>query len=175
MRSPAVVLIGLFVAAAIAAEEGEAPPAFEGEGRVLSIDEKNSSVTLDHDAIPGFMPAMKMRFKVARRAQLHGLKVGDSVRFWLGTRGEEMVIVAISPMRKLPVNLLRVSHVLGADVGEDLPDVVVRQSAVDPWHGLLRDLPLDELEQGLVVAPEPPHVVDDGGRHATAAAHAVAA
>jgi Cu/Ag efflux protein CusF len=174
MRWRALALAGLLAASSLAAGEGGAPAAFEGEGRVLAIDEKNATVTLDHDPIPGFMPAMRMRLTVERRAQLRGIKVGDSVRFWLGSRGDEMVIVAITP-KKLPVDLLRVSRVQRPDVGEHLPDLLVRQAVVDLRHRLLGDPPLDELEQRLVVAAELPDIVDERGRHAAAAAHAVTA
>ncbi len=110
MRWRALALVELLVAFPIAAEEPGAQAAFEGDGRVVAIDEKSSTVTLDHEAIPGLMPAMRMRFTVQSRAQLRGLKVGDSVRFWVGSRGDEMVIVAIKSI-KLPVDLLRVTRV----------------------------------------------------------------
>ena len=71
---------------------------FEGVGTVLAVDEAKSTVTLDHGPIPGLMPAMRMRFPVERRAELHTLKKGDTVRFSLGSRGDEMVIVTIEPV-----------------------------------------------------------------------------
>ena len=83
--------------------------AFEGEGTVLAVDEARSTVTLDHGPIPGLMPPMRMLFTVAKRDQLRKLKVGDAVRFSLGTRGDAMVIVKIE---RLPVDLLRVPRVL---------------------------------------------------------------
>jgi Cu/Ag efflux protein CusF len=69
--------------------------AFEGEGRVLAVNEAKSTVTLDHGPIPGLMPPMRMRFTVENRDQLRALVVGDTVRFSLGSRGHEMVIVSI--------------------------------------------------------------------------------
>ena len=39
------------------------------------------SVEMDHDEIPGLMPAMRMEFYVTDKASLRGLKVGDSVTF----------------------------------------------------------------------------------------------
>ncbi|HET9596703.1 MAG TPA: copper-binding protein [Anaeromyxobacteraceae bacterium] len=88
--------LALFALAAAPAEvEG---PVFEATGKVLSVDEKNATVTVDHDAIPGFMPAMRMRFTVDHPEQLKRVKAGDLIRFTLGARGEEMVVLTIRPM-----------------------------------------------------------------------------
>ena len=95
----ALLLAACAVASPAGAEEG-AQAAFEGVGRVIAIDVKNSTVTLDHEEIPGLMPAMRMRFTVERRADLDGLKKGDAVRFSLGSRGDEFVIVTIAPAPK---------------------------------------------------------------------------
>jgi Cu/Ag efflux protein CusF len=92
----ALVLIPLLAAFPhLVAAEGGTGGAFEGEGRVLAVSEAKSTVTLDHGPIPGLMPAMRMRFTVEKREQLRGLGVGDTVRFSLGSRGDEMVIVSI--------------------------------------------------------------------------------
>ena len=96
----ALLVAACVVAAPAAAEEGGAPAVFEGVGRVVAVDKKDATVTLDHEEIPGLMPAMRMRFTVERRADLDGLKKGDAVRFALGSRGEEMVIVAIAASSK---------------------------------------------------------------------------
>jgi protein SCO1/2 len=96
----ALLLAACAVASPAAAGEGGTQAAFEGVGRVIAIDVKNATVTLDHEAIPGLMPAMRMRFTVERRADLDGLKKGDAVRFSLGSRGDELVIVTIAPAPK---------------------------------------------------------------------------
>jgi Cu/Ag efflux protein CusF len=85
---------------AVAAAPAEATaPVFEATGKVLSVDEKRATVTVDHDPIPGFMPAMRMRFTVDHPEQLRRIKGGDLIRFTLGARGEEMVVLTI---RALP-------------------------------------------------------------------------
>ncbi len=42
----------------LAVVPGHAQPRFEGEGRVVAVDENQSTVTLDHGPILGLMPAM---------------------------------------------------------------------------------------------------------------------
>src|SRR6266851_1993274 len=81
----------------LAVVPGHAQPRFEGEGRVVAVDENQSTVTLDHGPILGLMPAMRMAFPVQPAEQLLGLQVGALVRFSLQARGLEWVIATIEP------------------------------------------------------------------------------
>jgi Cu/Ag efflux protein CusF len=54
---------------------------FHGVGVVKSIKIELSSIELDHQDIPGLMPAMTMEFYVKDRALLAGLNPGDRVEF----------------------------------------------------------------------------------------------
>jgi len=49
---------------------GMPQPRFEGEGRVVAVDENQRTVTLDHGPILGLMPAMRMAFPVQPAEQL---------------------------------------------------------------------------------------------------------
>jgi Cu/Ag efflux protein CusF len=44
------------------------------------------------------MPPMRMRLSVLDRKQLRRLKIGDLVRFSLGSRGDRVTIVTIEPL-----------------------------------------------------------------------------
>jgi thiol-disulfide isomerase/thioredoxin len=77
-------------------------PRFEGEGRVVAVDETQATVTLDHGPIPGLMPAMRMAFPVQQSERLQGLQVGAVVRFSLQARGPEWVITTIEPVEEHP-------------------------------------------------------------------------
>jgi Cu/Ag efflux protein CusF len=83
----------MFSGGVAAAQSSDA--AFTGEGQVVAVDASAATVTLDHGPIPPLMPPMRMRFTVDDPASLKGLNVGDVVRFSLGSRGEQMVIVTI--------------------------------------------------------------------------------
>lgn len=48
-------------------------------GKVISIDTSSGEVTLDHDAIPGFMDAMVMPYKLKDPSQLSTLHPGDII------------------------------------------------------------------------------------------------
>jgi Cu/Ag efflux protein CusF len=56
---------------------------FCGIGRVVSIDDDKSGVTIAHRTIEGYMPAMTMHFKTADAEVLSGTGAGDQVRFTL--------------------------------------------------------------------------------------------
>ena len=86
----------------LAVVPGHAQPRFEGEGRVVVVDESQSTVTLDHGPILGLMPAMRMVFPVEPAEQLLGLQVGALVRFSLQARGLEWVIATIEPVGNHP-------------------------------------------------------------------------
>jgi protein SCO1/2 len=49
------------------------------KGTVVSIDKPNSSLVVNGEAIPGFMDAMAMPYKVKNASELDPLAVGDSI------------------------------------------------------------------------------------------------
>jgi protein SCO1/2 len=53
---------------------------YDLKGRVEFVDQKNGGVTVAHEDIPGFMPAMTMLFKVKDKASLSGVKLGDQIK-----------------------------------------------------------------------------------------------
>lgn len=56
---------------------------FCSTGQVISIDEDKSGVTIAHQTIEGYMPAMTMHFKAADPEVLSNTNAGDRVRFTL--------------------------------------------------------------------------------------------
>jgi thiol-disulfide isomerase/thioredoxin len=86
----------------LAAVPGHAQSRFDGEGRVIAVDESHGTVTLDHGPISGLMPAMRMTFPVQQAEQLLRLQVDALVRFSLQARGLEWVIAAIEPVEEHP-------------------------------------------------------------------------
>jgi thiol-disulfide isomerase/thioredoxin len=92
-----LLLITLCCQLCLAVVPGHAQARFEGEGRVVAVDETQGTVTLDHGPIAGLMPAMRMAFPVQQVEQLQGLLVGAVVRFSLQARGPEWVIATIEP------------------------------------------------------------------------------
>jgi protein SCO1/2 len=99
-------LLPLILLAALAAPacKREAPPAagqrYPLKGKVVEVDLASRKVTIAHEDIPGFMPAMTMPFVVLEKdaALLQGVGPGDEItatlvapdsRYWL----EDLVVV----------------------------------------------------------------------------------
>jgi protein SCO1/2 len=50
---------------------------YDLHGKVVAVDTEKQEVTIDHDAVPGLMGAMKMPFKVENAKVLEGIKAGE--------------------------------------------------------------------------------------------------
>jgi len=69
---------------------------YEVTGRVEAVDAPNRQVTIAHDPIPGFMPAMTMNFDVASPQLLGGVEPGSRVHFHLRRSATELEITALA-------------------------------------------------------------------------------
>lgn len=66
---------------------------FRGKGVVRSVNVKEGWFEIDHEDIEGYMPAMRMQWKVRDGAMLNSLAAGDKVEFTLqDDNGSELVI-----------------------------------------------------------------------------------
>jgi protein SCO1/2 len=96
-------------------------------GKVIAVDPAQRQVTIDHEEIPGFMPAMTMNFKVLEKdtALLDAVSAGDEVtarlvvpdsRYWL----EDLVVVKQGTLdpNAPPLPMSHEPH-----PGHELPDV----------------------------------------------------
>jgi protein SCO1/2 len=63
---------------------------------VEAVDRDAGTVQLNHQEIPGFMPAMNMPFNVKDRSILDGLAAGDNVDFRLQANESGMIVTSIS-------------------------------------------------------------------------------
>jgi protein SCO1/2 len=102
MRRALLALLVLAVTAACGGklEAPEAPsnvPAgdYEIRGTVVSVDAPRLLVEIDHEAIPGVMPAMTMPYEVADASLLAGLSAGDRVRGTLRVDARGYVITSL--------------------------------------------------------------------------------
>ena len=133
-RGVPLLLLSILLVAACSGRppEGKSYPL---EGTVVEVDVPNRKITIDHEEIPDFMPAMIMPFVVREKdaALLDIVSPGDKVtallvvpdsRYWL----EELVVVKQgtpdpdAPPRPRP-------H--GLDAGEALPEVALVNQAGD--------------------------------------------
>ncbi len=95
------VLVFLLALAAVGCGERVAPEpaeAYTVRGVYLGARFDSAAAAVDHEAIPGFMDAMRMDLRVAEPAVLRGLAEGDPIRFELVDRGEGFRIETIRPL-----------------------------------------------------------------------------
>jgi protein SCO1 len=63
----------------MACARGPEPQRYEVRGQVVAVDRERREITIRHDAIENFMPAMTMPFRVPRASVLDGRVPGDLV------------------------------------------------------------------------------------------------
>ena len=78
MRRSAFAFVLAFALAACGLEREQT---YQVTGFVQSVDAPNKQVTISHEEIPGFMPAMTMNFDVAEAKLLDGVAPGARVAF----------------------------------------------------------------------------------------------
>jgi len=69
-----------------------------GEGKVIAVVPSSGQIVVDHKAIPGFMDAMTMGYRIEPPSLLESVKAGDSIRFTLDT--QRKAIVKIEKMQE---------------------------------------------------------------------------
>ncbi|MCU1264648.1 MAG: hypothetical protein JWM21_966 [Acidobacteria bacterium] len=75
-----------------------ATTSYEGEGKIISVNEKRPSIEIDHQEIKGLMPAMTMEFYVSDKSLLAGLKAGDKIEFTIDNGVGGLVITKIKKL-----------------------------------------------------------------------------
>jgi Cu(I)/Ag(I) efflux system protein CusF len=68
---------------------------FHGVGAVTAVDDAKGWLTLDHEAIKGFMCAMEMMYRVEPPRLTAGLRVGDRVAFDIDAGRSAIVAVTV--------------------------------------------------------------------------------
>lgn len=98
---PAVVISLLVLAGcqkpADTPKSGTAPEEkeYDIKGTVVDVAPDKKAVTLDHEEIPGFMKAMKMKYPVSDPKVLDGIATGDKVSGRLKARGTDYTITKL--------------------------------------------------------------------------------
>ena len=138
------VLLALYPEPSHAAETSavRAPTAtreFAVKGVVKKIERESGQVIIAHEAIPGFMEAMTMPFRVKNPGVLAGFQAGDSVSFRLSVTGEQSWINDVIKIRDaVPVPTSR-----KGEHEEAAPSTVTSR----PRHALLKYAFTNELGQ----------------------------
>lgn len=102
---------------------------FTVAGIVKELDDTDSSIVIEHEEIPDFMPAMIMPFNVREPKELTGLQPGDTVTFRLSVTDTKSWIDQIKkktaePLIEIPArkSIRLVREVEPLNVGDLLPN-----------------------------------------------------
>lgn len=68
---------------------------YDVKGVVVAVDSASRTLELDHEAIPGYMNAMRMTYPVADAKLLDGLVAGDSIRGTLRVDARSYVLTSL--------------------------------------------------------------------------------
>jgi protein SCO1/2 len=92
-----VVLIAVLAAGCTGSNPAgkEKDKTYELHGKVVAVDLEKKTVKIDHEDIPGLMPAMTMPFHVDDAKMLDGLKAGDQVHGQVMHRSGEYVLTEL--------------------------------------------------------------------------------
>jgi len=99
-----MILVGLFLIAASVfggCSQSQGPEAavqtntYVGVGTVKDLDPKTPMIEIDHEDIPGLMPAMQMPFHVKDKGLLEGIKRGDRIEFTVENGVGGMLVTSV--------------------------------------------------------------------------------
>jgi Cu/Ag efflux protein CusF len=76
---------------------------YKAVGVIKKIDAENGKITVDHEDIKGYMPAMEMDFSVKDKSLIESAKVGDKIDFEIERTGEKLVITKINKIGEVAV------------------------------------------------------------------------
>jgi protein SCO1 len=75
----AIVASGIFVAAGCNNKTANDSPRFHLKGKVVTVNPAEKTITVDHEAIPGFMGAMEMPYPAGDVRDLGRVGPGDKI------------------------------------------------------------------------------------------------
>ena len=70
-----------------------APVIHKGTGVIEEVNQEASTIQINHEAIPDYMPAMSMPYKVKDNSLLASIKTGDKVDFTVEDRPAGIFVI----------------------------------------------------------------------------------
>lgn len=133
-----------WLAGASACTSAEPPRQYELTGQVLAIDAERQTLTVKHDDIPNFMPAMTMSYPVASRELLEGREPGELITATLEVQEATGRLTAIRRTGTAPLpSDGEVAMAAGAlTEGDEMPDAALvdqsdQRRSLAEWRGTL--------------------------------------
>ena len=96
----AMAIAALGLATSLAGGQEATSGIFAGHGRVKAVAPGTGALTIAHDDIEGFMPAMEMMYKVKDRDLSRDLRPGDAIDFKIDASSYTVIQVTRVPAAK---------------------------------------------------------------------------
>jgi protein SCO1/2 len=144
-RAPMAALTSLVVVVTATACRTE-PPArqYQLTGQVLAVTPARQEITIKHDDIPGFMPAMTMTYRLATAELMEDREPGELLTATLEVTDTEGRLTAITRTGTAPLPAGHEAALAGGvlEPGDLVPDAAFidqsdRRRSFDEWRGSL--------------------------------------
>jgi protein SCO1/2 len=140
-RAAALALLLLVPAACRKAEA----PRYTLTGQVLSVQPDRQELTIRHEDIPNFMPAMTMSYRVANPALLTGRAPGELIAATLEVNAGVAQLTSITHTGSAPLAAGSNAGTMAAELleeGDEVPDAALidqqdRRRSLSEWRGSL--------------------------------------
>jgi protein SCO1 len=142
MRHPPTIL-SLVVAALLLSACSSPAREYEMKGQILAVDHESRTLTIRHDDIQGFMPAMTMPFRVRDTRQLQDRVPGDLVRATLIVTETDAYLASVERIGHVELNAAESHSGPTAPIampGDEAPDAEFvdetdRPRRLSDWRG----------------------------------------
>ena len=139
------LLIAAALAVGLIACGGAGGRQYELRGQVLAVDRTKGEITIKHEDIPGFMPAMTMPFRVKDARLLDGRAPGDLVTATLVVEETDAYLTAVAKtgFSAIPTSAPPLPPAFGIEIlkpGDTVPDQALvdqdgQARALASWKG----------------------------------------
>jgi protein SCO1/2 len=146
-RARSVLLVlGLLLIGAACSKPAEPVKHYPIKGQILAVVPDRQELTIKHEDIPDFMPAMTMNYAVARPELLQGRTAGETIEGTLDVRGSTIQLSAITHTGTAPLPPMAANtNAMAANLlveGDEVPDTALidqnnRRRSFAEWHGSL--------------------------------------
>lgn len=123
-RAGVTLIAFLLIGASAACRKSVSVQRYELKGKVVSVDKRGSTVTIAHQAIPGYMEAMTMTFMLDDQRLLNEMADGDRIQATLAVGGLRARLEDIIVTREAvdPSNIGKAASAIEPAIGDEVPD-----------------------------------------------------
>lgn len=140
-----IVLVAGALVWIAACQHAEPAKQYTLTGQILAVVPAQQELSIKHDDIPGFMPAMTMNYAVATPKLLEGRTPGETISATLEVRGSVIAITSITHTGTAPLPVTANARSMAVNLlaeGDEVPDTALidshdKRRSFSEWKGSL--------------------------------------